>query len=434
MTKKRILCWLDSPTIPTGFGNVAKNLLRDLHKTYDVSILGINYKGLTQYDTSKYFIYPVDPTDLLGIKRFEHVLRDAKPDLIFLFQDQFHINTVLPIIKQRYSQTVPIMIYTPIDGRPISQAWKSVYSVPDKIIMYTDWARQAVYEDLPEFKNKPMEVLYHGVEQTSFNKLPNGIIKKYKEDRGWGGKFVLMSNNRYQPRKALPLLLRAVSLFQKGYKKCSCGNWYLASREKCDLNYCLASSVTEVVPGTPDTLLYVHANHEEYMMGPGPANVLQAHMLNAGFTDNDVNKSVMLYGDNMLVNPLSENELNYIYNAADVNVSTALGEGWGLSLIEAMAAGTPSIAPSNSAIPEVLGGTGTLVNSVAHFNMAMDSAHMRPVVDVRLFIEALRKHYDMWVNNGRKKVVSEAGIERVNALFKWDDKRALLEKWAKELL
>ena len=48
--------------------------------------------------------------------------------------------------------------------------------------------------------------------------------------------------------------------------------------------------------------------------------------------------------------------LNAVYNCADVFFTTTLGEGWGLTMTEAMSAGTPVIAPDNSSIPEILGG------------------------------------------------------------------------------
>jgi glycosyltransferase involved in cell wall biosynthesis len=303
--------------------------------------------------------------------------------------------------------------------------------VPDQIIMYTNWAVNAVKADLPEFKDKHMDVLYHGVDTTSFYRLSNAIVSKFKEQRGWADKFVITSVNRYQPRKALPLLFRAVALFQKGYKKCSCGNIYLASKDTCDLNGCGPESVRSITPGVPDTMFYVHANREEYTMGPGPANTIEAHLLNAGFVDADTSKSLMIFGDNMYINPMTEADLNLVYNASDINVSTSIGEGWGLSLIEAMSCGVQSIAPKNSAIPEVLGDTGYLVPNSTLFNIAMDSGHMRPIVDIPKYVEALTAHYNKWVEGGRKRMTSDACIERVQSNFLWDDKREKLRGWIK---
>jgi glycosyltransferase involved in cell wall biosynthesis len=45
--------------------------------------------------------------------------------------------------------------------------------------------------------------------------------------------------------------------------------------------------------------------------------------------------------------------VNQIYNASDVYLSTNLGEGWGLSITEAMATKTPIVVPNNTSIPEI---------------------------------------------------------------------------------
>jgi glycosyltransferase involved in cell wall biosynthesis len=62
---------------------------------------------------------------------------------------------------------------------------------------------------------------------------------------------------------------------------------------------------------------------------------------------------------------VSEEELPDYYAACDVYVLTSMVEGLGISLIEAMASGTPVVAPNTSALPEVLehGKSGFLFNN-----------------------------------------------------------------------
>jgi glycosyltransferase involved in cell wall biosynthesis len=117
---------------------------------------------------------------------------------------------------------------------------------------------------------------------------------------------------------------------------------------------------------------------------------------------------------------------------ADVNVSTSLGEGVGLSLLESAAVGTTSIAPRNSAIPEMLGDTGHIVPNKCHVNIAFDNAHLRPIVSTELFVEALEIEYQKWIANGRKKIVNEEAIEMVLKEFLWPDKQGQLLSWLQE--
>lgn len=54
-------------------------------------------------------------------------------------------------------------------------------------------------------------------------------------------------------------------------------------------------------------------------------------------------------------------ELQALYRCVGFFISTALLEGFGLPHLEAMAAGCPVIAPANSAVVEVVGAAGCLV-------------------------------------------------------------------------
>jgi glycosyltransferase involved in cell wall biosynthesis len=58
----------------------------------------------------------------------------------------------------------------------------------------------------------------------------------------------------------------------------------------------------------------------------------------------------------------TQEELLYIYNAADLLLAPSLYEGFGLTPLEAMACGTPVISANISAIPEVVGDAGILVD------------------------------------------------------------------------
>jgi glycosyltransferase involved in cell wall biosynthesis len=328
--------------------------------------------------------------------------------------------------------------YFPIDGTPVNRVWGKTFLALNKRITYTNWAIKVIKDSVPEVANKQFEYLYHGVDTDIFVPLPPQLgyqarkERKTSDNSTWADKFFALSNNRFQPRKHIPGLLRVWAQFAKGYKVCKCGNSYVATRKYCDLNGCPASDVIEEHPGHNDVLLYVHGNTQERMMGPGMANTLQGHMLNAGFENDDINKCIQAFAGNVYEKPISDEELNLLYNMADVNVSTTLGEGVGLSLVESAAVGTTSIAPNNSAIPEMLGSTGHIIPNKCHVNIAFDNAHLRPLVDTKLFVEALEIEYQKWIANDKRKIVNEAAIEMVLTKFLWDDKRAQMLGWLKE--
>ena len=57
-------------------------------------------------------------------------------------------------------------------------------------------------------------------------------------------------------------------------------------------------------------------------------------------------------------------DLAYLYNGAFVFLYTSLRESFGIPMLEAMACGTPVITGNTSAMPEIAGEGGILVNSL----------------------------------------------------------------------
>ena len=88
-----------------------------------------------------------------------------------------------------------------------------------------------------------------------------------------------------------------------------------------------------------------------------------------------------------VIGPLAPAELPIFYGTASVLVSPSLYEGFGLTLLEAMACGCPVIALRRSAVPEVVGDAGLLLETVDE--AALADALVR-VVDDRAFAGMLR--------------------------------------------
>src|SRR4030095_984294 len=70
--------------------------------------------------------------------------------------------------------------------------------------------------------------------------------------------------------------------------------------------------------------------------------------------------------DRVTLNPfgnriVSDDELNLLYNACDVGINTAMGEGWGLVSCEHGAAGAAQIVPDHSACGELWRDKGELI-------------------------------------------------------------------------
>lgn len=73
---------------------------------------------------------------------------------------------------------------------------------------------------------------------------------------------------------------------------------------------------------------------------------------------------------------VEEGDLPLLYNTADLFVYPSLYEGFGLPVLEAMACGTPVVAADASALPEVVGQAGLLVDPYDVEAMAEVMAHL----------------------------------------------------------
>ncbi len=90
-----------------------------------------------------------------------------------------------------------------------------------------------------------------------------------------------------------------------------------------------------------------------------------------------------------------------IYNAADALVFPSLFEGFGMPLLEAMACGTPTITSNVSAMPEVVGDDGLLVdpNSTQEIADAVIQLYRDPLLQARLTERGLiRVKHFTWQN------------------------------------
>jgi glycosyltransferase involved in cell wall biosynthesis len=126
--------------------------------------------------------------------------------------------------------------------------------------------------------------------------------------------------------------------------------------------------------------------------------------------------------------------VNLIYNSADVVVSTTVGEGWGLSTVEAMATKTPVIFPNNTALTEIIGeDRGYLVRSGETPNdyivMPNDNEVPRPITDVMHMAETLMHVYD---NREEAAAKAEVAYKWVMNNLVWD--KHIVPQWDKIIM
>jgi glycosyltransferase involved in cell wall biosynthesis len=110
-----------------------------------------------------------------------------------------------------------------------------------------------------------------------------------------------------------------------------------------------------------------------------------------------------------------QQDLNALYNAADLFVSTSRGEGFGLTIAEALMCGVPVIAQEVSAIPEVVGPGGRLIEPEREITVPSGQDQWLPDIDA--FSSAIEAAY---LSRRWRREKGEAGHKHVMNAFSWD--------------
>ena len=338
--------WYSDFLCPTGFGNVAENIVERLQHSFRFEAIGINHKGNAYNKPDnpyyKFKNIPVSPAmdggDMFGKAKLNKALDGGKKgcpfDTLFILQDLFNLVDVSEMIANlKLRQDFRFVLYFPIDG-PVYKEWKQIIRIADQAVAYTHWANTQLDMNLP--------VIYHGVDKCYKPLKPEEIKQCRNEYFGIPDDAILVTNvNRNQPRKDLTKTIAAFNIFQQIH---------------------------------PNAVLYLHCDWKD----------------NAGI---DMMKFIEYFYPHLLrkiIQPrgmLSKEGMNAIYNASDMLVSSTLGEGWGLSTVEAMATNTPVVIPNNTTAQEIVGEDRGYICESGNTpslwtSLNFDNNLIRPTVDV----------------------------------------------------
>jgi glycosyltransferase involved in cell wall biosynthesis len=302
------LLWMsDSPVFCTGFGTVTREVLRRLaaRDHYEVACVAWGYEGwpYERHDIP-YDLYPsVSPN--LGRDTLPKALDHFKPDILVTLGDIWMVEWISELADRNGCRFFP---YFPIDGAPLYPPWRAFVQSADVPITCSRFAQRLVECAIPGIR---VEMIYHGVDTEIFRPLERARPAPLE------GKFIVGCTARNQPRKNLPSLIKAFARF---------------SHDK------------------DDAVLYLHSDPND--IGWDLLDLLQRYQV--------VNRTCISKSAST-TRGVSSRKLNEIYNLFDVMVLPTAGEGFGLPILESMAAGVPVIATGYSSCVELLEGRGELI-------------------------------------------------------------------------
>lgn len=299
----RKLLWVGDAACPSGFAKCTHYTLDVLRRTWDVVVLGLNYRG----DPHQY-PYPIFPCwpggDLFGVGRLEEMIDTHRPDLVVIQNDPWNIPSYMAKVN-RFRTPPPVVGTIAVDGKNVKGTALNGLA---RALFWTKFARD---EAAKGGMTVPSGIVPLGVDLNVYKPGPRDLARKRM---GFSGDvlegFIVGNVNRNQPRKHLDLTIKY-----------------------------FAEWVTSF--GVDDAFLYLH-------VAPTGEKSVDCQQLAQyyGIADR------VLVAEPAVFVGASEYWMQQTYCAFDVQVSTTQGEGWGLTTLEGMACGVPQIVPDWSALGE----------------------------------------------------------------------------------
>lgn len=371
------ILWYGDACSNTGFARVTHSILEHLKKDHDVVVYGINYTG----DPHEYpfKIYPAgaaNPSDKFGIGRIQQIVERERPDFFICLNDLWIVNQVWERIHLLKSQlNFKFIAYFPTDSE-----W---YPLP-MLRFIEDWDFAITFT--PE---QAQRLMAHGIKPKKLGIMPHGLDqgKFYAIDQDEArkrlglplDKFIVFNGNRNQPRKLIDQTIKAFAEFAKD---------------------------------KDDTILYLNMGEKD--LGWAVQELFETEMRRRGA--DPAAKLAITPNMNYMTAPPDE-QLNLIYNAVDVGINTANGEGWGLVPFEHALCKKPQIVPAHTSCQDIWKGKGLLID-VAAWISDKDLGVERGIVNYKHAAELIQLLYED--ETYRKKVGEDCFEVTQNPAYRWD--------------
>ena len=331
--RKKILLICDDIRVHSGVATIARELVihtahhfnwvniagainhPDQGKRFDISQDTNTNAGI---EDSSVFLYPVNGYGDANIVR--HIMSIEKPDAIMLITDPRYFDWLFAI-ENEIRKTTPIVYLNIWDDYPAPLYNKSFYESCDALLAIskqTKLINELVLGDKAEYKITEYvphglnEKIYYPIEDENGKKelenFKNNFFQNQEKD------FVVFFNSRNIRRKQIPDTMLSFRYFLDTLPK--------EKAEKC-------------------------------------AMVLHTDIVSDHGTDLDAVRNILFQDYPNAIwfstQKLTPQQLNQFYNIADAQILLTSNEGWGLSLTEAILAGTPIIANVTGGMQDQMG-------------------------------------------------------------------------------
>lgn len=301
----------------TGYSKVSHGILTELAKQ---PWLELTHFGIQKFHdlSSTYRQYPagVEVIDVVSVEKpvqqgfgynlLPEVIRRKKPKVVILYNDLAVVAHYIEAIrKSGIPRNFKIWVYCDQVYTMQNQMFLDILNRDsDRVFAFTPYWKKCLKD---QGITRPVDVLCHGFSKQFFP-VPKELARKQLSLPA--DVFLFLNLNRNQPRKRHDILIMAF---------------------------------VELLVKYPTKPLYLLCICDRGEKGGYPLFELFARELTLrGVPIEQFATRLIITAQNMA---FKDDEINMFYNAADVGISTADGEGWGLCQFEQMGVGVPQVVP-----------------------------------------------------------------------------------------
>jgi glycosyltransferase involved in cell wall biosynthesis len=381
----------------TGYSKVSYGILQELSKVPNLDLIHFGFQKHPS-PAPDFRPYPsnVDVIDAASLENplqqgfgFQSLVEQIKkknPHVVMIYNDMAVVSKFLEEIRKTGLIPRPFKVWVYCDQVYDCQHQAMIDLLnrdTDRVFTFTNYWKKQLKE---QGVTRPISILGHGFDPTTFFTVPKDLARKslkLPEDA-----FIIMSLNRNQPRKRYDIMLMAfVELLAKYPTKqivllCICdkgekGGWWLFD-------------------------IFVRELKKKSLSIEQFGNRLMISSQDMAFKDEDI---------------------NILYNIADVGISTADGEGWGLCTFEQMGVGIPQVVPDIGGYKDYCSSSNTMLVKPAHsyylpsvYSPVGGEAHVCNPHDVCMAIEEYLNDSEKRKIHGQKAKETVSGYTWSNAV------------------
>jgi glycosyltransferase involved in cell wall biosynthesis len=390
----KVLFFGTHPNCFNGYCLITYNLAKELSKRKDIELIIYGFQNLYLHQhhikerelPTNVYIYDAfaneNPKSLgFGFDQVPEFVEMVQPDVCVIYNDMVVVSNILNKLKEVKNKKFKIIVY-------IDQVY--LYQKPEHIAKLNEEADYVLcftkyWEDIAKDIGikKPTGFLQHGFDKMVHYPVPKHLARQHfglrKED------YIILNLNRNQPRKRWDICMQA-----------------------------FAEVVSKQI-GEPIKLLIATAI-------TGAWNLMEVYEreLKKRGVDMEEGKKHLILIDNP--QQLTDEDINILYNVADVGINTCDGEGFGLCNFQQAAIGTPQIVPYIGGFRDFFSNERAIVIQ-PKFNLYIETSRdgvggESELCDWRDFADAINFLY---ANPEKATELGQNAREYILEKYKWSD-------------